>query len=105
MGRLSGVVAVVWGLFALPAEAGQASATFRVGITIGNPDRSQAGKPVIKTYTWNAAAISVTKAGYQNPERLEAEPGVYWFVARKDGQRYRIGVSKTTGRIVEVTSA
>ncbi len=102
-----GVVLLSASSWAIPAEAGQASSSFSVGITIGGaraPARPQPSAQALK-YTWNAAAISVRRAGFEAVERLEAGAGVYWFRAERQGRRYRVAVSVTSGEIVTVTAA
>ena len=81
------------------AAAGKASAQFKVGITIGGPERP------IKTYTWGAATVTVKRAGYGNPKRIALSDGVYWFEADRGGSSFRIAVSIASGEIVEVIPA
>ena len=85
------------------ALAGQSSAGFSVGITIGAPGAKKIRKSP-KHYTWNAAALSLSAAGYSSPVRLLMADDVYWFLAERDGRRFRVAVSKTTGTIVKVAS-
>lgn len=101
--RIAAGVLVCLGLFTGMADAGQSSATFSVGITIGRPGLVKPPKSV-KIYTWNAAAISVREAGFESGFRLAADANHYWFMAKRDGQHYRVAVSKTTGAIVKVLS-
>jgi hypothetical protein len=84
------------------AMAGQASANFTVGISIGGGS----GQPrAVKTYTWGAAAVSVRQAGYDNPRRVAQSDTLYWFEAQRSGSTYRIGVSISSGEIVKVIPA
>jgi hypothetical protein len=99
-------LAAVAGLFAGQAEAGQSSARFSVGIVIGGvPDRKP---PAVtgrqRSYTWNAAAISVRVAGFESPVRLNRGGNVYWFLASRGGQSFRVAVSATTGKILRINS-
>lgn len=97
-------------LLALPpgsGRAGQASASFTVGLVIGKP-QGRAPRPAFslrRTYTWNAAAISVRLAGYRTPVRLKAAAGAYWFLAERGGRRFRIAVSTATGAILMTARA
>jgi hypothetical protein len=86
------------------ALANQAKANFTVGIVIGKatPRKRAAPRPALKTYTWNAAAVSVRIAGFRKPVRLTSGGGVYWFLAEREGRRYRIAVSVSTGAILKV---
>jgi hypothetical protein len=94
---------IVFGLLLSAAEAGQTSGSFQVGVTIGGPQkRTTATAAVPTTYTWGAAAISVTQAGFEKPVRIERSDTLYWFAARRSGESYRIAVSVFTGEIVKV---
>lgn len=86
------------------AHAGQAGGQLHVGVTIGAAaaDATAAAAP---RYTWGAAAISVTNAGFDSPSRLAAHGGVYWFSAQKDGVSYRVAVSAATGGVIAVEPA
>jgi hypothetical protein len=89
------------------AKAEQAKANFTVGLVIGKP-RVRALPPAVaprKSYTWNAAAISVRLAGFRRPVRLKSGGGIYWFVAEREGRRYRVGVSVSTGAVLKITRA
>ena len=94
------------GLFAGCAGAGQSSASFTVGVTIIEPGSRAvhpAARPAVNL-TWNAAAISVRKAGYLRPARLVAADGLYWFEAERGGRRYRIAVSVASGGIEKIAA-
>lgn len=86
------------------SHAGETGGQLHVGVTIGAaaPDAAAAAAP---RYTWGAAAISVTKAGFDSPLRLAAHGDVYWFSAEKDGVTYRVAVSAATGSVVAVEPA
>ena len=86
-----------------PVLAGQASGSFSAGIVIGSgqPTASAASS----TYTWGAAAISVERAGFGNPQRVAKSDTLYWFEAERDGALFRVGVSISSGQIVEVNPA
>lgn len=93
------------GLLAGPAIAD--SASFNVGVTIGKkvkPAKSAASVSKL-TYTWGAAAISVSEAGYRDIRRQTRDQELYWFTARKGENLFRIAVSASSGAIVEVTPA
>ena len=104
MVRLAMVSAAVLGLSQGAAWAGQASASFQVGITIGGSRVIQAATPV-KTYTRGAAAISVNRAGFDNPRIVEKSDTIYWFKARRGGSSFRIAVSIFSGAVVKVIPA
>lgn len=88
---------------AVPAEAGASAGSLHVGVTIGGP---AGGKPAARLrYTWGAAAISVTNAGFRRPQRLSSDGTVYWFSAAKNGADFRVAVSAATGRVVAVEPA
>lgn len=95
---------VLAGVVAVPAEAGQSSSSFRVGLTIGGARVKSGRMPMkrLKSYTWNAAAISVRHAGFQGVVRVKTSSGVYWFEAEREGRRYRIAVSARNGGILRV---
>jgi hypothetical protein len=104
--RRAAVSAIVFGLLISAAQAGQASGGFQVGVTIGGAQKqTNATPPATTTYTWGAAAISVTQAGFEKPKRIERSDTLYWFTAKRDGDSYRIAVSVTTGEIVKVIPA
>ncbi len=106
MARLAAVSAVVLGLWPLAALAGQTSASFQVGITIGGGGSSSARTVAsAKTYTWGAALISVNRAGFDKPERLERSDTFYWFRAERSGEHFRIAVSIASGKVVKVLPA
>jgi hypothetical protein len=102
MGRLSLISAVIFHLMMTVAVAGQSSGSFKVGLTIGGA--AQATAPY-STYTWGAAAVSVTEAGFGNLQRAEKTNTLYWFTAQRDGSSFRIAVSITSGAVVEVIPA
>lgn len=88
------------------AMAGQSSASFTVGITIGGAGKAplrQAKRA--KFFTWAAAAISVTQAGYRDVKRVARSGRLYWFEATHSGSRYRIAVSIASGAIINVKPA
>lgn len=103
-------IAIVLGCWlsflAVPAVA-QSSASFSVGVTIGKkvkPPKSAAAVSKL-SYTWGAAAISVSEAGFRNIMRQTQDGGFYWFTARKGEGQFRIAVSARTGAIVKVMPA
>ena len=107
MARFALVSGVVLIILAGPALAGQTSGQFRVGIVIGGGAAPavttlEATSP---TYTWGAAAISVSRAGFTAPRRTVRDGGVYWFLARKGSATYRVAVSVASGTVVKVTPA
>ena len=86
--------------------AGQTSASFNVGITIGGGTRTPVKSAKrLRLYTWNAAAISVQQAGFDNPVRMTRTDSLYWFGAERGGSRFRIAVSVTSGAVVRVIPA
>ena len=102
MARLPVVVGIVLCLLQAEALAGTAQGAFTVGIVIG---KVKPPKPPKLRYTWGAAAISLTRAGYENPRRIEASGDVYWFEVRRAGARFRVAVWIATGRIAAVRPA
>jgi hypothetical protein len=84
--------------------AGQASALFQAGITIGNGGGRNAARP-FKTYTWGAALISLNRAGFKHPTRVEKSDTLYWFKAKRGGNSFRIAVSISSGAIMRVVPA
>jgi hypothetical protein len=104
---------IVMSLLAAPVSAGQTSASFHVGITILPPGAkvasqrpAKAARPkVVRSYTWGAAAVSVSRAGFGAARRANREGSVYWFVAQRGSERFRVAVSVTSGAIVKVISA
>jgi hypothetical protein len=102
MGRLAVISAVIFHLMATVAVAGQNSGSFKVGLTIGGT--AQATAPS-STYTWGAAAVSVTEAGFDNLQRATKTDTLYWFTANRDGSSYRVAVSIASGAVVEVIPA
>ncbi|MGH6854066.1 MAG: hypothetical protein ACREDX_09095 [Aestuariivirga sp.] len=106
MARLAVVSGVILCFLGQAAMAGQTSASFQAGITIGQPARQTlAAPPAAKTYTWGAAAISVTDAGFVHARRVEKSPALYWFEAKRGGANFRIAVSLFSGAIVKVIPA
>jgi hypothetical protein len=99
------IVGLGLGLLAGPALAG--SASFSVGVTVVKKDKPPKSAATVSklTYTWRAAAISVSKAGFRKVRRQTRDGGFYWFTARKGDGLFRVGVSAVTGAIVEVTPA
>ncbi len=105
MVRRAVVSALILSLLPCPALAGQASASFQVGIVIGSGGHSiQAAAPA-KTYTWGAALISVNRAGFNTPQRIERSDTLYWFKAKRDGASFRVGVSISSGKVMRVLPA
>ena len=84
-----------------PASAGQTSGRFTVGITITGKKLKPPPLPV-RQYTWGAAAVTLARAGFADPQRLEASETLYWFTAARDGEHYRVAVSIASGEIVKV---
>ncbi len=101
MARLIGFLCAMMSLFPSNLMAQSASASFKVGLTVGSVARAAAREV---TYTWGAAAISVTAAGYGNVQRVEKTTTVYWFKARRDGGNYRIAVSIVSGAVVSIVA-
>ncbi len=110
---------MVWAaIFGLPqaAEAAQVSSGMGVGLTIApsytggeNYEHRRVFVSALVTravpansYTWNAAAISVKRAGFKQPRRVEKSPTLYWFYAQKREADFRIAVSIASGRIVKI---
>jgi len=54
------------------------------------------------SYTWNAAAISLKRAGFKQLRRVEMLAAVYWFEARRKDASFRIAVSIASGRILKI---
>jgi hypothetical protein len=105
MVRQAAVMAALFGVWAANVQAGQASASFQVGITIGSAKIKVATRLVTRSYTWGAAAISVKLAGFAAPRRIERSDELYWFIARKGAGQYRVAVSIASGAIVKVIPA
>jgi phosphate-selective porin len=104
--RTAIIIGLMLGLLAGSALAGETSASFSVGVTIikkGKPPRAATTAKL--TYTWGAARISVAKGGFRDIVRQDRASGLYWFVARKGENRFRIAVSATTGTIEKVIPA
>jgi hypothetical protein len=99
MGRVVAISAVILHLMMTVATAGQSSAGFKVGLTIGGAARASVPST---TYTWGAAAISVAEAGFDNLQRAEKTNSLYWFTGDRDGSSFRIAVSITSGAVIEV---
>ncbi len=104
--RIAVVVGCCLSFLAVPAVA-QSSASFSVGVTIGKKAKPPKPAAVVSklTYTWGAAAISVSEAGFRNIKRRARDDGIYWFTARKGDNQFRVAVSARTGAIVEVIPA
>ena len=102
MARLPVIAGIVLCLLQAEALAGTAHGAFTVGIVIG---KVKPPKPPKLRYTWGAAAITLTRAGYQNPRRIAAAGNVYWFVASRAGARFRVAVWIATGKIAAVIPA
>ena len=103
MVRLTLVLIALTGLCPSCALASQASTSFQVGIIIGGDKKrtTQAAVPV-KTYTWGAAVISVSRAGFDKPRRLKKSDMLYWFEASRGGNMFKIAVSISSGKVVKV---
>ena len=102
------IFGVIATLAADEAVAGQTSGGFTVGITITGKKvqaASQAAPLPARQYTWGAAAVSLARAGFADPRRIEASETLYWFTAKRDGGRYRVAVSIASGEIVKVIPA
>jgi hypothetical protein len=84
------------------ALAGQASASFQVGIIIGGGNHSARPAQPTKTYTWGAAVISLNRAGFDAAQRVEKSDTLYWFTAKRDGYSFRVAVSITSGKVMRV---
>ena len=113
-------LAVAWAAVCcfLPQMAGaaQVSSSMGVGLTIelssaGGGERSTrrqsvfglVTKDVPKTfYTWNAAAISVKRAGFKEPRRVKKRLSLCWFEAKRQKASFQIAVSMASGKIVKV---
>jgi hypothetical protein len=104
--RIAILVGCWLSFLAVPAVA-QTSASFGVGVTIGKKVKPPKSATTVSklTYTWGAAAISVSEAGYRNIKRQARQGSFYWFTARKGEGQFRIAVSARTGAIVEVIPA
>ncbi len=102
MARLGIAAALAFCLLAPTAMAGTSQDSFTVGIRIG---KAKPHKPPKHRYTWGAAAVSLARAGYENPRRIEASGEVYWFSAERAGARFRVAVWVATGEIVVVIPA
>ena len=102
MARLPVAAGIILCLLQAEGLAGTAQGAFTVGIVIG---KVKPPKPPKLRYTWGAAAISLTRAGYENPRRIAAAGEVYWFEARRAGARFRVAVWIATGRIAAVRPA
>jgi len=113
-------LALLWAfmLCVLPqaAVAAQVSSSMGVGLiiepsNISSDDRSvrrlfvstvvTRAAPAI-SHTWNAAAISVKRAGFTHPRRLERIVALYWFEAKRREASFRIAVSIASGKIVKI---
>ena len=106
MVRLAAYVGLAICLLSGAAMAGQASARFKVGITIGavgNPSTGAIGSE--RVYTWGAAAVSVKQAGFDNLQRVAKSDTLYWFEAERAGSTFRVAVSISSGEIVKVIPA
>ena len=90
-------------LIAEAADAGQSSASFNVGLTIG--PRTTSLRASSSAFTWGAAEISVIGAGFTNPQRNGKSSTLYWFTATRKGAAFLIAVSITSGEIVQVSPA
>ena len=93
------VFSIVFAVFIAHLFAGTNSGTLNVGVRIGDAPNARAPT---SNYTWGAAAVSVTQAGFANLKRLEKTDLVYWFAAERDGDLYHIAVSISSGSVLEV---
>jgi hypothetical protein len=101
---LAGVLFLV--LCATATWAGQASATFTVGITIGGKAGHRPQEAVHrKIYTWGAAEITLRRAGFTDLQHAQQSSSLYWFMASKAGASYRVSVSIDSGQIIEIIPA
>lgn len=82
--------------------AGQAKSSFRVGLMIGQGNGWSPTLRTLRTYTRNAAAISVRNAGFDSVLQAGSSDGIYWFRAERNGRTYRVAVSIATGNILDV---
>ena len=107
MVRRAFATAAILAALSTAAAAGDTSASFGIGLRIvGKSGAGQAPfSASTSTYTWGAAAISVLRAGFTDPVRIEAEAGLYWFSASRHGQSYRIAVAARSGAVVKVEPA
>ena len=107
MFRVAILSVLLLGIAATGAAAGQSSARFTVGITIGGPQKQvkAAATGATAIYTWGAATISVRKAGYSVRQRGERTDTLYWFVAERNGASFRVAVSIASGSIVKIIPA
>ena len=96
--------AALLGLIATEVQAGKSSASFTAGIVIGGQNGRKFRKPAA-TYTWGAAAISLLRAGFENPARMSKSGTLYWFEASRGGTDFRIAVSIASGKIIKVIPA
>jgi hypothetical protein len=103
--RIAILAGLTMGFIAGPVVAEEGQASFSVGVTIGKKAKPPRSATATLKYTWGAAAISVSDAGYTDIARQDEGDGVYWFTARKGESLYRIAVSARSGAIVEVTPA
>ncbi len=102
MARLPVVAGIILCLLQAEGLAGTAHGAFTAGIVIG---KVKPPKPPKLRYTWGAAAISLARAGYENPRRIGAAGDLYWFEAQRAGARFRVAVWIATGRIAAVRPA
>ena len=105
MARLAVVLAVMIGLMSSESLAGQASASFSVGITIGRGNRPKQAVVPVSTFTWGAAAISVRRKGFHVLRRLQKSDRLYWFAANRNGSMFKVAVLISTGVILKVIPA
>lgn len=112
------VPAAVLGFLAQTASAAQVSSAIGVGITIdyvAPSNKRQTNRLIVPavvtrtaprtSYTWNAAAISVKRAGFKQARRIEQSPALYWFQAVRQDASFRIAVSVVSGRVVKIIRA
>ena len=117
--RLAIVGAAILGLLPQTSLAAQVTSSMGVGLIIEDVARSGESQSARRlsvsgvvskavapaSYTWNAAAISVKRAGFKQPRRVEKLPGLYWFEAKRRGTSFRIAVSILSGRVVKIIGA
>ncbi len=96
------IYTIMMSIFPTNLMAQSASASFQVGLTVGGVARARADQ---LTYTWGAAAVSVSAAGYENVQRVEKTTTVYWFKAQRGGGNFRVAVSIVSGAVVMIVAA
>jgi hypothetical protein len=101
--RLAIICSIVLCLVPVVTTSSRANGSFQVGVTIGGAGTATVKQRVVeRTYTWGAAALSAIQAGYSNPQPLGRSQTVYWFIAERGETHLRVGVSISSGEIVDV---